>query len=587
MGSASRPTDDVVADGEEGGAREREGGAEQPEMLRALPLAGECDTTGDDKRGAEDEEWAQRLVQHCERDPHRHQRRDPDQDRRARGAGVADGDDEQHLRRSRREQACEGERPEVGDPDRVVDERRDREGDRQQDGDSRHDDRAELRVRAAPEAPPDGDRERAEDCARERGEEDRDQLLGSAHARPVDAHRGDHRRSRGRRARVRRALVGGCALGLATGWNISNTGAIATQLSRSYGVGLATIGLFTTALFTTHLLAQIPGGRASDHFGARRAGLLALVVIAVFSAVSMAAPAVWLAIVTRALAGIGTGVSFIAGSAYVRAVGGSPAAQGVFGGVGLAGGGFALAVVPQVEGYLGWRAPYATAVAVALLGLALLAAAPADARRPRPAREGALQTGVVRDRRLYRLALLYSASLGLSVTLGNWVVTLLDRHGGLGKGSAGAIGSLTLVLGILTRPLGGWILREHPRRTRLAVGASLAGGAGGTLLLALAQPPEVAALGAALVGIAAGIPFAPSFTGAALLRPDSPAAAVGLVNGAAAAVILAGTPLLGLSFGLPGDGRVGFCVVAGLWLVALLGLPAARQLGATAAQRSR
>jgi MFS family permease len=386
---------------------------------------------------------------------------------------------------------------------------------------------------------------------------------------------------------VRRALLGGCALGLATGWNISNTGAIAPQLSHAYGVGLATIGLFTTALFTTHLIAQIPGGRASDHFGARRAGLLALAVIAVFSSVSMVAPVVWLAIVTRALTGFGTGVSFIAGSAYVRAVGGSPAAQGLFGGVGLAAGGFALAVVPQAERFLGWRAPYATAVAVALLGLALLGAAPADRRRTAPA---GLRIGVLFDRSLYRLAILYAASLGLSVTVGNWVVTLLDRHGGLSKGAAGAVGSLTLALGIVTRPLGGWILREHPPWARFAVGASLAGGAVGTLLLAVAQPPLVAALGAALVGIAAGIPFAPSFTGAALLRPDAPAAAVGLVNGAAAAVILAGTPLLGLSFGLPGDGRAGFVVVAALWLVALLALPSARQLGATtatAATRSR
>jgi MFS family permease len=384
---------------------------------------------------------------------------------------------------------------------------------------------------------------------------------------------------------VKRALVGGCALGLATGWNISNTGAIATQLSHRYGVGLATIGLFTTALFATHLIAQIPGGRASDRFGARRAGLLALAWIAAFSGLSMAAPETWLAIVTRALAGFGTGLSFIAGSAYVRAVGGSPAAQGLFGGAGLAGGGVALAVVPQVERFAGWRAPYATSVAVALLGLALLAAAPADARRVRPHREGG--AGVLLDRQLYRLAILYCASLGLSVTLGNWVVTLLDRHGGLSKGSAGVVGSLTLVLGIVTRPLGGWILREHPERARVAVGASLAGGAAGTLLLAAARPPVVAALGAALVGIAAGIPFAPSFTGAALLRPDSPAAAVGLVNGAAAAVILAGTPLLGLSFGLPGDGRAGFCVVAALWLASLAVLPSARELGASAMPRSR
>lgn len=388
---------------------------------------------------------------------------------------------------------------------------------------------------------------------------------------------------------MKRALVGGCALGLATGWNISNTGAIATQLSHRYGVGLATVGLFTTALFTTHLAAQIPGGRASDRFGARRAGLLALVVIAVFSAASMAAPFVWLAIVTRALTGIGTGVSFIAGSAYVRAMGGSPAAQGLFGGVGLAGGGFALAVVPQVEGWLGWRAPYATALAVALLAIVLLGAAPRDKPRVRPERQEGLRAGVLLDTRLYRLAVLYAASLGLSVTVGNWVVTLLDRHGGLGKGAAGAVGSLTLALGIVTRPLGGWILREHPERARLAVGASLAGGAAGTILLVVARPPELAAFGAALVGVAAGIPFAPAFTGAAVMRPDSPAAAVGLVNGAASAVILAGTPLLGLSFGLPGDGRAGFAVVAGLWIAALLALPTARELAvpATPAQRSR
>ena len=215
----------------------------------------------------------------------------------------------------------------------------------------------------------------------------------------------------------------------------ANTGAIATQLSHRYGVGLATIGLFTTALFTTHLLAQIPGGRASDHFGARRAGLIALVVIAVFSAASMAAPVAWLALVTRALAGFGTGVSFIAGSAYVRAVGGSPAAQGVFGGVGLAGGGCALAIVPQVERFLGWRAPYASAVAVALLGLVLLGAAPPDERRVRPPREEGLRAGVLRDRQLYRLAVLYSPNdlLGALArdSLGTWEMEVVP--GGEGQ----------------------------------------------------------------------------------------------------------------------------------------------------------
>jgi hypothetical protein len=90
----------------------------------------------------------------------------------------------------------------------------------------------------------------------------------------------------------------------------------------------------------------------------------------------------------------------------------------------------------------------------------------------------------------------------------------------------------------------------------------------------------LAVLGAALIGLAAGIPFAPSFTGAALTRPDAPAAAVGFVNGAAAFVALVGTPLIGLTFSIPGDGRLGFAILAGCWLVALFLLPSAAQLGA-------
>ena len=57
------------------------------------------------------------------------------------------------------------------------------------------------------------------------------------------------------------------------------------------------------------------------------------------------------------------------------------------------------------------------------------------------------------------------------------------------------------------------------------------------------------------------------------MRPDAPGAAIGFVNLIAAVTILVGTPLLGLTFSLPGDGRIGFAIVAAL--VALT--PLARQ----------
>jgi NNP family nitrate/nitrite transporter-like MFS transporter len=389
---------------------------------------------------------------------------------------------------------------------------------------------------------------------------------------------------------VRLAVAGGCAAGLASGWNVGNIGAVATQLSTSYGVGLATVGLFTTALFVTHLLFQVPAGRASDRYGERRVALVGLAIIVCFNALALIGPYPALAVVARTLVGVGTGLAFVSGSAYVRVQGSSPFAQGLFGGVALGGGGLALAIVPPVEDAMGWRAPWVTAIVVGVAGLVILAAAPKDVARTRTARPETTPAGVLRERRLYRLAVLYAASLGLSIVVGNWVVTLLHRNGGLSKSTAGLVGALTLVLGVATRPLGGWILHERPRWVRAAVAGSLVAGALGTVALTVSKPIGLAVVGAALIGLAAGIPFAPSFTGAALMRPDAPAAAVGFVNGAAAFVTLVGTPLIGLTFSLPGDGRLGFAILATGWLVALLALPSKTQLGvrvATAASGSR
>jgi nitrate/nitrite transporter NarK len=292
----------------------------------------------------------------------------------------------------------------------------------------------------------------------------------------------------------------------------------------------------------------------------------------------------------RSLMGIGTGLAFVAGADYVRAQGASASAQGLFGGAGIAGGGLALAVVPQVEDWLGWRAPYATAAIVALAALAALAAAPGDVPRSFHLREGATPPGIFRDVRLYRLGLMYAATFGLSVVVGNWVATLLERGGGQSQEVAGAVAALTLLLGIVTRPLGGWLLRRRPDWTRTIVVGSLLACGVGSLLVAAAEPLALVVLGATVIGLAAGLPFAPAFLGAARTRPDAPATAIGFVNGSAALLIVVGSPLLGLAFSLPGDGRVGFVVAAAVWLLAILVVPSERELGVpavTAATGSR
>jgi MFS family permease len=388
-------------------------------------------------------------------------------------------------------------------------------------------------------------------------------------------------------AGAHRGVVAGCALGVTSGWNFGNVGGIASELGRSYGVGLATIGLLTTAMVVTHVAVQIPGGKASDRFGPVRAGVVALLVLCAGNALALAAPEAALAIGARALIGIGTGLAFISGSALVRESGGSPLAQGIFGGIALAPGGVALAVVPQLEHATGWRTPYLTALVLAAGALALvLATRPGAAAAPRPAALGA-RPAIAPDGDLVRLAILYTASYGLGVVVANWVVELLQRHSSLSDGAAAAVGALTLLLVAVSRPFGGWLLSAHPQLTRPAVAASVLAGTLGTLALLASDPVWLAVLGSLLVGIGAGVPFAPAFTGAAAIRPQAPAAAVGAVNATANLAVLVGTPLVGLGFSAAGEGRLGFTAVAALWLAALAALPSGRALGVEAPAPAR
>ncbi|HEV7640232.1 MAG TPA: MFS transporter [Gaiellaceae bacterium] len=352
-----------------------------------------------------------------------------------------------------------------------------------------------------------------------------------------------------------RATLGAFALAFTPGFNVANVGAVADQVAHAYGIGLAVVGLFTTGLFVTHAALQVPMGRLCDRLGARVVGGSGLLIVACASAAALTWKEAWFAIGMRLVAGVGTAASFVAGAEYTRATIGSAVAQGVYGAVSMAAGGLALALVPL---WGSWQAPFVTAALVAAVGAVLVALAPREpARAPVPR---GLPTVV--DRRLLPLAAMHAASFGLSVVIGNWVVTLLHRAGGQPERVAGVAGGLVLFLGVISRPLGGRLI-DRPGVIR----ASFVVSGLGIAALSVAKPLPLAIAAAAVVGIATGIPFAPAFAGAQRLRPDAPGAAVGFVNMIAAATILVGTPLLGLTFSLPGDGRIGFLVVALLCLL--------------------
>jgi len=354
------------------------------------------------------------------------------------------------------------------------------------------------------------------------------------------------------------------------GYNIANPGPAADVLASAYGVRLGAIGFLTTALFVTHLAMQIPGGRLVDERGARTLGMVALALIALGNLLALLAASFAVGVTGRLVAGLGTGVGFVAGSEYVRATVGTAGAQGLYGAAGVGGGGLALAIVPLAVPALDWRAPYVTALVCAGAVLVCLPLAPRDrGRRERPRAERAGVGGIVRDRRLYPLAVAHTASFGLSVIAGTWAVPLL-QHDGYGRRLAGAVAALTLLSGFVTRPIGGRILQRRSDLGGQLLCLSMVAGAIGTVLLLLDIPLAVRIAGAALLGLAAGIPFAAAFNGAQLIRADAPAAAVGFINSCATALIVLGTPLVGFTFALPGHGRVGFAAIAVLWALASL-----------------
>ena len=373
-------------------------------------------------------------------------------------------------------------------------------------------------------------------------------------------------------------LIGSICVGTAIGATMSNVGAVAPELSRDYGISIAAVGLLTTLVFLVHTLLQIPAGRLVDRFGAKRVGLIGVAGIAAINALTLFVPEPWLVFTARTAVGVATGLAFVAGIDLARQSAGGPIALGLFGAATGLGGGLALAIVPQVEHAMHWRAPFVSVAALALLALAALALAPATppVRGSAAGLTKAAAGLVLRDRRVWRVGLMMAGPSGMSQILGTWIVTLLVKAGGWSTRDAGLIGSLALVGGVVARPISGWLMRAHPHTMRWLTIGSIILGAAGVVALTEAHSLPLVIAGSTLIGICAGLPFAYGYTTASRLRPDAPAVAAAMVNACGLTLIVACIPLIGLTFSLPGHGRIGFWAAAGLWLAALALLPPRR-----------
>ncbi len=367
-------------------------------------------------------------------------------------------------------------------------------------------------------------------------------------------------------------MFAACAVGATGGWNIANTGAAAEQLAGVYSVDTAQIGILSAILFLTQFVGQIPTGHLTDHLGARNAAWACIGVFGGANLLACTTPSYELALFCRALMGPAMALSFIGASAFIRGADGSSFAQGVFGAVSTGVGGLALAVVPTATAHFGWRAPFACGAVIALLSVPAVLAAP-DVRFRRDGSAGLRSSlAMAKDRVLWKLGVIQANAFGLNAIIANWVVLLVEKNSAASIRLAGIIGAMTLVGGVVSRPLGGLLVARYPEHSRLIVSSSIALGALATTALAIGLPVTLALLATLGVGLAAGVSFGPTMDLAGRRHPGSPGAAIAFLNTGAMGLIIIGTPAVGASFSLPGDGRIGFAAIALIWF---LSIPAA------------
>ena len=104
-----------------------------------------------------------------------------------------------------------------------------------------------------------------------------------------------------------------------------------------FGLSNSWAGILASATLLSHTILQLPGGQLTDHIGGKRALSLAVTLVGVSLIASGLAPNFALLLVARFILGAGTGLTFIAGIAFIHSV--VPPekrviAQGVFGGAG-------------------------------------------------------------------------------------------------------------------------------------------------------------------------------------------------------------------------------------------------------------
>jgi NNP family nitrate/nitrite transporter-like MFS transporter len=365
-------------------------------------------------------------------------------------------------------------------------------------------------------------------------------------------------------------LASVCLVGYAFSANYTNHAPMVAQLAAEFKFSLAAAGLLTTGIFLTHGGIQIPGGFLADRFGTRWLLAMALAIVTLGDVFLGLAGSYQQLLFWKVFVGLGTGVSFVAGARYVADMFAGPRlhlAQGFYGASVLLGSGFVIYAIPLLSATFGWRgAFFFTAGLAAIAAVIWIWLNPAVPQKPH---QQARLAPMLAHPQLWLLGLVQMASFGLIVVVGVWITTYLSKSFHLTALQAGKIGSLVLVLGVASRPLGGILTARWGARGTLRIGLAL--NVIACLFFGLGHGSlSHSAAGVLLLGIGGGLPYAGIFNRAAALFPARAGAAMGLVNMLGIGMILAAPPLIGHVVDWSGSFQSSFLALGAFTLAVLI-----------------
>jgi nitrate/nitrite transporter NarK len=368
-------------------------------------------------------------------------------------------------------------------------------------------------------------------------------------------------------------LAAACLMGWAATTNYTNHAAVLPLLMAELAFGPVQAGLLSAAFFVTLAVGCVPAGLLIDRLGPTGVGTAGLVLVFASNLALGYARDFPDLLLVKVIGGLGCALAFIAGMRYAALVVPPPRvprAHGLYGGFVQLGGGTSLYLIPLLASRLGWRRAFIVSSGlIALSTVGWLALAP----RVRPSLAAAPLTEAMRSLKVWTLGLVHTATFGLAVLIGIWITTFLVHDFGLSLVSAGAAGSAILALGVLSRPLGGWLVDRGALSARAVMKLTVLAGAVGLAALGWpGRPLLVAAAAIVLLGVALSAPYAAVMHTAAAILPRAPGAAVGLVSGLGVLGIALGAPAVGALFASTGSFTVPFGALAAYSLLVLWAL---------------